>query len=252
MAINVNTVYTSVLSILNKEQRGYLTPYEFNQLATQVQLEIFESYFENLNQQLRAPENNSEYADRVKMLQEKISTFETSASVNVVVANNVGTYDFSAQNPAVHRFGRIDYINGSKLPVEIDKVTRQEFLTFRRSPLTAPSQDYPICYIEGTTIKILPAIATAASVDGVMPKTYAIEYVKKPVDPVWNYTVGSLGQYIFDPVANGVSKDFEISDLDQTEVILKILMYAGVIIRDPEIVQTAAGLSNQQDVNEKS
>ena len=252
MAINVNTVYTSVLSILNKEQRGYLTPYEFNQLATQVQLEIFESYFENLNQQLRAPENNSEYADRVKMLQEKISTFETSASVNVVVANNVGTYDFSAQNPAVHRFGRIDYINGSKLPVEIDKVTRQEFLTFRRSPLTAPSQDYPICYIEGTTIKILPAIATVAASQGVMPKTYAIEYVKKPVDPIWHYTVGSVGQYIFDPVSNGTSKNFEISDVDQTELITKILMYAGVIIRDPEIVQTAAGLSNQQDVNEKS
>ena len=41
MALNVNTVYTTVLSILNKEQRGYLTPYEFNQIATQVQLEIF-------------------------------------------------------------------------------------------------------------------------------------------------------------------------------------------------------------------
>ena len=51
MAINVNTVYTTVLSILNKEQRGYLTPDEFNKVATQVQLEIFESYFENLNQQ---------------------------------------------------------------------------------------------------------------------------------------------------------------------------------------------------------
>ena len=49
MAINVNEVYTTVLSILNKEQRGYLTPYEFNKIATQVQLEVFESYFENLN-----------------------------------------------------------------------------------------------------------------------------------------------------------------------------------------------------------
>ena len=38
--INVNTVYQTVLSILNKEQRGYLTPFEFNNLAQQVQLEI--------------------------------------------------------------------------------------------------------------------------------------------------------------------------------------------------------------------
>ena len=63
MAINVNTVYTTVLSILNKEQRGYITPEEFNKLGTQVQLEIFENYFEDLNQQLRVPQTDSEYAN---------------------------------------------------------------------------------------------------------------------------------------------------------------------------------------------
>ena len=40
MAINVNTVYQTVLLILNKEQRGYITPNEFNKIATQVQLEM--------------------------------------------------------------------------------------------------------------------------------------------------------------------------------------------------------------------
>ena len=45
MAINVNQVYKTVLSILNKEQRGYLTPYEFNNIARQVQLEILENCF---------------------------------------------------------------------------------------------------------------------------------------------------------------------------------------------------------------
>ena len=67
MAVNVDTVYKTVLYILNKEQRGYITPDEFNTLGTQVQLEIFEQYFEELNQQLRTPENDSEYANRVKI-----------------------------------------------------------------------------------------------------------------------------------------------------------------------------------------
>jgi len=66
VAINVDTVYKTVLLILNKEQRGYMTPDEFNKIATQVQLEIFENYFENLNQQLRVQDNDSEYADRIK------------------------------------------------------------------------------------------------------------------------------------------------------------------------------------------
>ena len=66
MAINVNTVYNTVLSILNKEQRGYITPDEFNKLATQVQLEVFENYFEDMNQQLRVPQTTNEYANRQK------------------------------------------------------------------------------------------------------------------------------------------------------------------------------------------
>jgi hypothetical protein len=80
MAINVNQVYQTVLLILNKEQRGYLTPDEFNKISTQVQLEIFESYFEDLNQQLRVPDNDSEYSDRVKNTQEKIAIFQESGT----------------------------------------------------------------------------------------------------------------------------------------------------------------------------
>ena len=72
MAINVDQVYKTVLLIINKEQRGYLTPDEFNKTATQVQLDIFESYFETLNQQLRVPQNDSDYANRVKTVNEKI------------------------------------------------------------------------------------------------------------------------------------------------------------------------------------
>ena len=45
MAVSINTVYQTVLLILNKEQRGYITPQEFNDVATQVQLEIFNKYF---------------------------------------------------------------------------------------------------------------------------------------------------------------------------------------------------------------
>lgn len=76
MAINVNTVYQTVLLLLNKEQRGYLTPAEFNSIATQVQLDIFENYFEELNQQLRVPQADVDYSDRVMNLDEKISIFK--------------------------------------------------------------------------------------------------------------------------------------------------------------------------------
>ncbi len=96
MAINVNTVYTTVLSVLNKEQRGYITPDEFNKLATQVQLEIFEKYFEDLNQQLRVPQTNSEYANRQKNIDNCISIFKTIANPTSVGIGNVLTASVAA------------------------------------------------------------------------------------------------------------------------------------------------------------
>lgn len=246
--IDVNTVYTTVLSILNKEQRGYLTPFEFNNLGRQVQMEIFESYFENLNQMLRQPGNDTEYANRVKLLEEKIATFETQATATVALSGIFGQTTLPADN---HRFGMLEYTDSAKLPVEVEKLSRHEFLQARRSQLTSPTRSHPICYLEGNTLNILPGVASAAAnpANGTGAQTYIIEYVKKPVDPVWAFTINSVGGYVYD---NGNSTNFEISDVDQTELILKILMYTGVVIRDPEIVQQAAQAAVAQDSLEQS
>ena len=61
MAVSVDTVYQRVLAILNKEQRGYLTPQEFNLFANQAQLDIFEQYFYDINQFGRVPGNDTEF-----------------------------------------------------------------------------------------------------------------------------------------------------------------------------------------------
>jgi len=59
MAIDINDVYQKVQVIANKEQRGYITPVEFNSLANQVQNDIFEQYFYDLNQADRKLETYS-------------------------------------------------------------------------------------------------------------------------------------------------------------------------------------------------
>ena len=40
--VNIDTVYQRVLVLANKEQRGYITPLEFNLMANQAQLKVFE------------------------------------------------------------------------------------------------------------------------------------------------------------------------------------------------------------------
>ena len=76
-----------------------------------------------------------------------------------------------------------------------------------------------------------------------------VDYIRKPADPLWNFTVGTGSSYVYSP---DTSINFELHDAEQTELILKILLYAGVVIRDPEIVQVAASQVQQQEMNQKS
>ena len=48
--VSIDTVYQRVLALANKEQRGYITPQEFNLFANQAQMEIFEQYFYDTKQ----------------------------------------------------------------------------------------------------------------------------------------------------------------------------------------------------------
>ena len=249
MAISVDTVYKTVLLILNKEQRGYMTPDEFNKIATQVQLETFEKYFEDLNQQLRLPENDSEYGNRIKNVDDEISIFKniTSLSPNWLV----GTNEFS-EPIAVHRIGTVIY----KDEQELQRVDRNDWLNINMSKLTRPSEDYPIYIYEDNKIIIQPS--SLVREDPLNPGTifdeFSVSYVRKPLDVVWDYIVLGNGGYSFNDPSNvgSLSQDFEIDATEQTSVIIDILMYSGVVIRDPQIVQAAAQQSQLEEQNSKS
>ena len=234
MAISVDTVYKTVLLILNKEQRGYMTPDEFNKIGSQVQREIFEAYFEDLNQQLRIPQSDVEYSDRVAITDEKIAEFKTEN-------NPTGTNPFTVPTD-LYRLGSITYEPNTSTYKEIQRVGRAEIYNIRKAPLTAPTTNYPIYLYEDNKALVYPEII-------VDPAHIKMQYVKKPTDINWAYTTGSLGQLVYDS-ANSVN--FELHNSEQTEVVLKVLLYQGVVIRDPQIVQVAASKVQQEEVNEKS
>lgn len=78
MAVNIDTVYQTVLAIANKEQRGYLTPQEFNLMASRAQREIFEQYFYDINRFSRMPGNSTEFSDMLYILEEKVAPFRVN------------------------------------------------------------------------------------------------------------------------------------------------------------------------------
>jgi len=74
----INSVRNTVLSILNKNNYGYISPSDFNLFAKQAQLEIFDGYFKELNQVINAENarmSGTEYADLNKGTRESIDIF---------------------------------------------------------------------------------------------------------------------------------------------------------------------------------
>ena len=71
MAVSIDKVYQTVLALANKEQRGYITPQEFNLFADHAQMDIFKQYFYDLNQSSRTPGNDTVYGNPTKIIEEK-------------------------------------------------------------------------------------------------------------------------------------------------------------------------------------
>jgi hypothetical protein len=263
MAINVDTVYKTVLLILNKEQRGYITPDEFNRTATQVQLDIFEQYFEDLNQQLRVPQSDYDYSDRQMSIDEKISPFKTSgdcvysagrfslpiidAEGNTVI--NSGVEPTTALQVSFYKIGTPIYTPASGFPTELQRLQRNNFYNIEKSPLTASVEAFPTYLYESNKITVRPV----SIISGLNTS-----FIRKPKNIVWGFNIGSLGQYIYSastvtpPTSGILSQQFELNASEQVEVITRILFYSGVIIRDPQVIQVAAQEIQNNEINQKS
>jgi len=186
MAVNVNKVYKAVLSILNKEQRGYLNPDEFNKIATEVQLSILENTFLEYNNFVSLKKANrisAGYGDMPTKTQEKIDAFykehEFVIGTDYVTSTGVATLPTDIYKT----------IDISISDTDVERIDKNKLSYINSSPLTAPSTDFPIHYTTSTTAVISPASTTA-------PK---IRYIKIPTDPRLGYTIdATYGTNIYD------------------------------------------------------
>ena len=134
MAVNVDSVYQKVLAIANKEQRGYITPLEFNLLANQAQDAIFEQYFYDIKQwNDQKAGNATEYSDMLDVLAEKISPFEQYKVATSSVTGNEVTLPTD-----VYRLGTVFYAVGGTYDVEVERVEKNDFLYMERTALFNP------------------------------------------------------------------------------------------------------------------
>lgn len=314
----INSVRNTVLSILNKNNYGYISPSDFNLYAKQAQLDIFEDYFYQYNYQIQkenARQSGTGYADIKKGYEEviemfsetkylpassnntfflpaqiytgddyylinKVLGFETevaSGTVTVVSAGQLvdgaATFLSSVQvgdvvlnlRPTLPVFATVTsvvdnttlnlssgifdgladlgaaYVIFKPKQNELEKVTLSKITMLNNSMLTAPSRMFPAYTQEGDKLTAYPSTITS----GVL-----CQYFRYPTDPKWTYNTLTGGEPVFDSTQADF-QDFELTPDDEPSLIMKILQFAGMSIREVQAVQFAQAQDQEDSQEEK-
>jgi len=240
--VNVDTVYQRVLALANKEQRGYITPQEFNLFANQAQMDLFEQYFYDLNQFLRVPSNDTAYANMVNILQEKIELFQKSNSYNTTAAAT--SYGAVSENTInlpsdYYRIAQVTTENYNGGIVEVEKVSKKQCDQAKTAPLTSPTLSRPQYYQLNSKIFINPTSIQSVN----------ISYIHKPEKVNWTYVVVGGKALLNNNDAN--YQDFELHPSKETDLVIKILQLAGLSLKDPGLIQVAAAEETKSIQQEK-
>ena len=238
MAVSVDKVYQKVLAIANKEQRGYITPQEFNLFADYAQMSIFRQYFYDLSQIRRRPGNDTNYADETSIIEEKISMFnlyEQSAGTQ----NNMGDINLSTNFPELHKITEVRFWdNNGSVEIDESKIGNQH-QHYSKSPLiqnaiNSRAGGYYIMHSNtagNSMMKVYPHPDTSNG------EYVTVSYIRKPHQPNWTYVI-SGDSALFNQ--NSDFQDFELHSSEENMLVIKVLQLAGVNIKDNNLVQIAA------------
>jgi len=264
--INIDTVYQKVLALANKEQRGYITPKDFNLFADHAQKEIFEQYFYDLNQFSRVPGNQTKYADAISMLKEKISRFERYDR-QATLLSKYGDINLEEDFPKMYRLTmvRVSYKSkpkfiyiGEENPSNMTKaehISLSELTSIGNSSLARYSRRRPV-YTQYTTstvgrnrIKVYPYPSnTEMYADGRIKDRVLVSYIQSPEKPNWTYQIVNKKPFFDDNVE---TQHFELHESDEQELVYRVLAMAGVSLEKPELTQVAASLQGAAVQQEK-
>ena len=224
MAVNIDRVYQKVLALANKEQRGYITPQEFNLLADKAQMDIFESYFHDLKTAYHKQKNDTDYIDETDIISQKLTFFETTpiSSSSIYDLTN-STIDIS--DNLIYRIKSV-----TRNSREVEEVSLEESYKILNNPLTSPTKDRSIYVRErvlGKKIRIYPTTSSS--------ETLSMTYYYRPTLPHWDYVVvNNKALYNSTP-----SSDFSLDPSEEEPLVTRILQLSGLIMQKPGIIEVA-------------
>ncbi len=230
--VSVDSVYQKVLALTSKEQRGYITPQEFNLMADRAQKEIFDGYFHNFKTAEMKPKTYVQAGDELELLQEKLSIFKRITSATIVPAVT-GTLSMNPSSLPQDMYRVHKIIDKSNL-AEVQEMSTDEIFSILNHPLTKPTINRRVWNRHrDNTWMFYPDHA-----DSQLQLVIDIFYYREPLKPKWGYIIAS-GTALYNSTT---STNFELHAAEEEVLVAKVLQLCGVIINKPEVVQAGGGM----------
>lgn len=125
----INSVRNAVLSILNKNNYGYISPSDFNLFAANSQMEIYEEYFTNYNKVINAEnarQSGVDYADMEQPIAEVLEYFLRTDYLTKIATNK-----FSMPTPATTGYNTYMLLDVLVKPVTIKTGTNTSVVSLQ-------------------------------------------------------------------------------------------------------------------------
>ena len=245
----IDSVRSTVLAALNKNNYGYLSPSDFNLYAKQAQLEIFENLFYQYNTQLNLEnvrKSGTDYANISKNILETISLFEVEKDLS---PHSDGNGKYNLPSAATTGFDYY-YINSIKcfssdvFKGTAEKVSPSKLSLLTSSSLTSPSESFPLYTVKDGFLFVNPT-SFSGSTD------VSCSYIRYPKDPVWTYSSVLAAQApVFNPSAADY-QDFELPKDNFNDLVINILKYAGLEVREPMVMNFANQEEQQNNIQQQ-
>ena len=243
MSVSVDNVYQQVLAIANKEQRGYITPQEFNLFARKAQNDVFDSTFQDYKDAYLHPEQVVGQHNDLNMLREKMAPFRL-VDQSIALSSSVGTiseadgkvywlesvYDM-ANNTVFEEVTKRevnyfkDYYAAKGFPKNL------EHIVFNGTGGNLEFRSKNVYYRESTN-KIFFYPVPSSAFD---PKCDFVRPISDFSAPEWSYVVAD-----HQPVYNaGGATDFVVHASEESTLVNKILTLAGISMENVSLTDMA-------------
>lgn len=240
----IDHVYRSVQTLLNKNSKGTLTPERFNDLCRMSLNDMFMDLLNEKRQYMnrkasRRGGTRKQEVDKALARYLKETTYNSPVVFNI---NSIAIPDDFALFPNKYIFACMDTDTPDiSIKSEIPEIPNDDYGAYS-SGIVKPSRLYPQHKVINGEIFFYPIIGLNYPV--------TLYYYRYPKIPNWTYVVsGGV------PVFNQSDPSFEDLDIYQPrseELITKILVYAGLSIKEQMSVQVGAAAEQEDERNNTS